>query len=60
MLDALIINKLLHSVVLELGAIVGPYRLDLRFIHTLSLLGEDDELSIGLILTLKEKDRRVS
>ena len=60
MLDALIINKLLHSVVLELGAIVGPYRLDLSFIHSLSFLGEDNELFLGLILRLKEKDPRVS
>src|SRR4051794_29012604 len=60
MLDALIINKLLHGVVLELGAIVGPYHLDLSFIQSLSSLGEDDELLIILILRLKEKDPRVS
>jgi hypothetical protein len=44
MLNALIINKLLQGVVLELGAIVGPNLLDLGFIHTLSFLGEGDEL----------------
>jgi hypothetical protein len=60
MLDALIIHKLLHSVVLELGAIVGPNCLDLGFIHTLSFLGEGDELSMGLVLSLEEKDPRVS
>ena len=60
MLDALIINKFLHGVVLELGAIVGPYHLDLSFIHLLSFLGEYNKLLIGLILSLKEKDPRVS
>ena len=60
MLDPLILDKILHGVVLELGAVVGSYCLDFSTILALSLLGEDDEGLVGLILRLKEKDPTIS
>ena len=60
MLDPLILDKVLHSVVLELGAIVGSNHLDFSFILMLSLLGEGDEVLVGLILRLKEENPTIS
>jgi hypothetical protein len=54
-LDPLILNELSHSVVLELGAIIGPNRLDLLFICGLSLLGKVDEVLVGFILGFEEE-----
>ena len=56
MLDALILNKFLHGVILELGAVVCSNSLDLHFMSALSLFGEDHEVLVGLILCLEKKD----
>ena len=60
MLDPLILEKVLHGVVLEFGAIVSSYCLDFSTMLTLSLLGEDDESLVGLILRLKEENPTIS
>ena len=60
MLDPLILDEVLHGVVLEFGAVVGSYCLDFITILTLSLLGEDDECLVSLILILKEKNPTIS
>ena len=60
MLDPLIFDEVLHGVVLELGAVVGSYCLDFSIMLTLSLLGEDDEVLMGLILRLEEEHPTIS
>ena len=60
MLDPLILDKVLHGVVLEFGAVIGSYCLDFSTMLTLSLLGEDDEGLVGLILRLKEENPTIS
>ena len=55
MLDPLILDEFSHGVVLELGPIADPNRLDHFTMLTLSLLGDGDEVLVGFILGLDEE-----